>query len=254
MNILLLGYGQMGKLLDVLGQKRGHSMKSVDPTADRATSHQLTEELLEWADCAIDFSAPDAAFRNIELVLEQNCNMVMGATGWYERIPEVKALTEQGNAGFLYASNFSLGVNLYCQMVRNAARLMNAFADYDVAGVEFHHNKKVDSPSGTAHTIASILLEEIDRKETAHFDAYHRRPETGELHFASVRNGSIPGTHEVMFDSEADSIVLRHVARNREGFAQGALLAAEWLNEGRTGFFTMEDLMNEVLSVKDKAL
>ncbi len=248
MNILLLGYGQMGTLLETLGKRRGHEIRSVDPSSEHATSQQLTEDLLKWADCAIDFSTPEAAFGNIQAVAEckQGCNLVMGSTGWYERESEVRELVERNSVGFMYASNFSLGVNLYFQMIRKAARIMNAFESYDVAGVEFHHNKKMDSPSGTAHSISTILLDEIDRKKVAHFDAFHRRPESDELHFASVRNGSYPGTHEVIFDSDADTIVLKHVARNREGFALGALLAAEWL-AGRTGFYTMDDFMNEVL-------
>lgn len=246
MNILLIGYGQMGKLLHRIALERGHEVKTVDPSADGADLQQLTPEVLHWAGCSIDFSHPDAVLGNIETVCAAGGNLVMGSTGWYDHRDDVRSMVERAGVGFLYASNFSLGVNLYMKMVREAARIMNRFEEYDVSGVETHHVKKVDSPSGTAQTLTEILLETIERKDVAQFDAFHQKPAANELHFASIRSGANPGTHEVIFDSEADTISLKHTARNRDGFARGAVYAAEWLQQ-KKGFYTIDDFVRALI-------
>lgn len=202
--ISLIGYGKMGKMVEKVALERSHQIVNVSD-----------------ADICIDFTHPDAAFKNIELLAEKKKSIVMGTTGWQHQLPEVNKLVEKYQIGFLHSANFSLGVNLFMQVVEEAAKRFLAYPDYQVAGVEWHHSEKADAPSGTA-----LALE----KKVG-------RP----VNFASVRCGSIPGKHELIFDSKADQITLIHEARSREGFALGAVRAAEWL-KGKTGVYTMEDL------------
>ncbi len=246
MKIALIGYGRMGRLIHEVCNQRGHSVVTIDSQNAEAEYSRLCSEALDGVDVCIDFTAPSAVSANVRFLAEQGKNIVMGTTGWYDRMDEISAIVAQHNIGFLYGSNFSIGVNLFFRIVRHAAALVNRFDAYDACGLEFHHRKKADSPSGTAHTLAGILLNELSRKERAVFDIVDRPIEAGELHFASVRCGSIPGTHEVVFDSEADTISLRHTVRNRQGLAFGAVMAAEWLL-GKEGFFTLDDLMKELL-------
>jgi len=203
LKVSLIGYGKMGKMVEKAALSRNH----------------LIVDVLE-ADVCIDFTHPDAAVENIYRLAEQRKNIIMGTTGWYERLPEVEALVKKYQIGLLYSPNFSLGVNLFLRIVEEAAKRLLPF-NYHVAGVEWHHKEKVDSPSGTALAIAKRTGVPVD--------------------FASVRCGSIPGKHELLFDSKVDQITLTHEARSREGFAMGAVQAAEWL-QGKTGLYTMEDM------------
>ena len=240
MKIALIGYGKMGKLCQEIALKRNHQVITIDPL--NADHSEINAQSLAEVDVCIDFSSPKVVLENIRKVAELNKNLVVGTTGWYDHLEEVKEITK--NIGFLYASNFSVGMNLFFQMTKDAAKLMNKFNDFDVAGVELHHNQKLDSPSGTTTTLANILKDNLDRKEKLVYDIVDRKIEPNELHFASLRCGSIPGTHSIFFDSTADTIELKHTARNREGFASGAVLAAEWLN-GKQGFFTFSDIIKE---------
>ena len=163
-------------------------------------------------------------------------SIVVGTTGWHDKLGEAREIVKNSKIGLIYASNFSVGVNVFFSIIENAAKMMNNLDDYDVFGYELHHNKKLDSPSGTAKSIEKILVSNIKRKK--------------EVPFASVRAGSIPGTHVVGFDSSADTIELKHTARNREGFAAGAIMAAEWIN-GKKGFYDIGDMMDEIMRGKN---
>ncbi|MBT4333854.1 MAG: 4-hydroxy-tetrahydrodipicolinate reductase, partial [Candidatus Cloacimonetes bacterium] len=148
--------------------------------------------------------------------------------------------------GFIYGSNFSVGMNLFFSIIESAAKLMNKAEDYDLFGLEMHHNKKKDSPSGTAKVLSEIILQNIDRKTKVQYDKLDRKIEQDELHFTSVRSGNIPGTHSISFDSEADTIELKHTARNRNGLALGAIKAAKWINN-KTGFYNFTDNLNKII-------
>jgi 4-hydroxy-tetrahydrodipicolinate reductase len=237
MKIALIGYGKMGHLVEEIAIRKGHFISSVIEL-----SNQITENTLKDADVCIDFSHPDSAMENIQRIASLKKNLVMGTTGWYDHLDRAKAIIHEHGIGFLYSPNFSLGINLFLQIVQEAALLMDPFKEYDIGGIEYHHNQKVDSPSGTAKEIANTILTQMHRKKKVLWETPSRALEPDEIHFASVRNGSIPGTHTVMFDSLADTITLTHQARNREGFASGAVCAAEWL-KGKKGFFTIQDLL-----------
>jgi 4-hydroxy-tetrahydrodipicolinate reductase len=196
-------------------------------------------------DVAIEFTRPDTAPENIAFLVKRRIPVVVGTTGWYEKLPEITAAVTEAGAALLYAPNFSLGVNLFYRIAAFAARLADAFPEYDVGGVETHHNKKADSPSGTARALAEQVLANMTRKTTAVYDKLDRPPEADELHFASLRVGSAPGIHSLIFDSPADTIEITHTARGRDGLVSGAIAAAEWLTAApKSGVFTMEDVLN----------
>lgn len=247
MNISIIGHGQMGQLIEKCALDRNHTIASiVDPFSKRATHTKISEKALEGADVCICFTQPDVALDNIKDVCASKKNLVMGTTGWLEQMPDVQKMVKEAGTGMVYSSNFSIGVNLFFKILEAAGTVMNQFDVYDVLSWEAHHKKKKDSPSGTALTIANILLENIDRKDTIFEDKLDRSIEPNELHCASVRGGHIPGTHSVLFDSEFDTIELKHTARNRLGFATGAVLAAEWIVNEK-GVFTEGDMMKQLL-------
>lgn len=222
MKIALIGYGKMGRLVEEIAQQRGHTICATI----RSTNSIDSKSLLD-AEACIDFSHPDCVMEHIRQVTSLKKQLVVGTTGWYQHLPEVRALVQKHATGLFYAPNFSVGVNLFLQIIAHAAKLINQFEEYDVGIMESHHQHKVDAPSGTAKAIAQELLKGIKHKQ--------------DYPIASVRCGSIPGTHSVLFDSPNDTITLTHEARNREGFARGAVIAAEWL-QNKTGLFTMNDL------------
>jgi 4-hydroxy-tetrahydrodipicolinate reductase len=245
MNIALVGYGQMGKQVEAVASERGHTIVArVDPIG--GDFDELTESIAQKADGAIEFSVPDAVFSNVQSYRKLGLNAVIGTTGWYDKLSQVREMVESGNIGVLYGPNFSIGAHLFFKLVTQAARLINPVKDYDILGYELHHKKKKDSPSGTAHSIARLILENNERKTSLVTEKLERAIEENELHFASVRGGSLPGIHTVLLDSEADTIELTHTARSRKGFALGAVMAMEWL-EGRHGFFNVEDFISEIL-------
>jgi 4-hydroxy-tetrahydrodipicolinate reductase len=245
LKIALIGYGKMGRKLKEQSQLRGHSAVTIDPHIEEADFRTIDQNSLANVDVAIDFSHPETALVNFEKVLSHNVPLVAGVTGWYDKIDAVQKLVNNNSGAFLYASNFSLGVHIFIKGCEQFAKIINHFPAYDVAGFEAHHNQKADSPSGTAHTIVSKLLENIERKEIAVFDAPNRKIAENELSFPSIRCGEIPGTHSVIFDSSVDTIELTHRARSRDGFALGAIIAAEWLVNKR-GFFTIDNLIEEL--------
>ena len=247
MKICLVGYGKMGKIIEEIAIERKHEIVSIiDPKEEKANFKEISKEAVEKADVCIDFTHPSVAIKNIEALSELGKKIVVGTTGWYNEIPKVKEIVEKNQNGLIYASNFSIGMNILFKVTEFSAKLFDKFPNYDVAGIEYHHNKKADSPSGTARTLAEILKNNIERKTKINYDKIDRQIESNELHFASLRIGSVPGTHKIVFDSKADTIEINHTARSREGFALGAVIASEWINN-KNGFYSIEDLMNEII-------
>jgi len=265
MKVIIAGYGKMGRLLETKLCERGHTILAVvDPYyAENGAPSSLPIEAypslrnalngkpgnsLKDADVVIEFSLPAVAPVNLLFLINEKVPVVTGTTGWYEKLPEISKAVASAESSLLWSSNFSLGVNLFYRIASYAAKLIDPFKEYDVAGFEAHHNNKADSPSGTAKTLVDLVLGEMTRKKKAVYDTLERKPEADELHFASLRVGAAPGTHSLIFDSYADAIEITHTARSREGFAAGAVLAAEWLTaEKRTGVFTMDDVLKELL-------
>ncbi len=237
MNIALIGYGKMGKEIESLAPSKN---LLVVKKFDRQNS--LAIEKLQSIDVAIDFSSPSCVKKNIELCAGAGIAMVVGTTGWQSELDDVKRIVMKSGIGFIYASNFSIGVNLFFKIVQNATKMVDAFDHYDVSLHEIHHRQKLDSPSGTAITLGEKIIEKWSRKKRISEPRENPIPKDV-LQITSARVGSVPGTHAVTFDSAEDSIELIHTARNRRGFALGALLAAEWIRD-KKGVFTMEDVLN----------
>ncbi|MBB6500654.1 4-hydroxy-tetrahydrodipicolinate reductase [Pedobacter cryoconitis] len=244
MNIALIGYGKMGQIIERFAIERGHEVVlkiGIDNLAD------LTVSNLKKADIAIDFSTPDAAIRNIYLCFDANVPLVVGTTGWYGQLQEIKDECERGNHTLLYGSNFSIGVNLFFYINEIMAKVMNNYPVYDVQVEEIHHTQKLDSPSGTAMTIAEGIIENIDRKSewVNELDGVPTIDvlKQNQVLIASQRIENIPGTHTVVYSSEVDEIELKHTAHSRAGFALGAVVAAEWL-QNKQGFYNISDIFN----------
>jgi 4-hydroxy-tetrahydrodipicolinate reductase len=256
MKVAIIGYGKMGKQLEQSLASRGHEIAAVvDPHAAEKTSlFGCTIETsingsanISKADVAIEFSNPSAAFENIKQLSAMRTPVVVGTTNWYDKLVDVEALVETNGSSIVYAPNFSIGVNLFYRIAQYAAALFNSFDDYDVGGFEVHHNEKLESPSGTAKALAEKVISEFKRKKRAVWETVNRKIEDEELHFVSMRMGATPGTHSLIFDSPADSVQITHTARNRYGFAYGALFAAEWLiAEPRKGVFTIDDVLDDL--------
>jgi 4-hydroxy-tetrahydrodipicolinate reductase len=258
MNIALIGYGKMGRMIEQIACSAGHKITAIiDPFAAEnkgencsKISKTIAEADFSNTDAAIEFTRPDEAVNNIIILSKMKIPAVIGTTGWLENMETVKKTVENDKSSLFWASKFSIGVNLFFQIAWYAAKLMNNFTEYDAAGFESHHNKKMDSPSGTAKILAEGVLSILDRKNKIVWETMNRKPEADELHFPSLRLGSVPGTHSLYFDSPADTIEITHTARNREGFAFGAVRAAQWLlSEKRTGVFTIDDMMIDLFRV-----
>lgn len=240
MKIALIGYGKMGRQIEEVALQKGHEI--VARIVRQSPEKKLIAETLHEAEVCIDFSHPDCILDNIKQVARCRKNLVVGTTGWYDHLDSIKGIVSDSKIGFLYSPNFSLGVHLFLNIVAEAATLIDKFEDYDVGVIEAHHNKKADSPSGTAKTIADILLSRIKRKKCLSCNTAEGQMDPHALQIASVRCGNIPGTHTVQFDGPVDTITLMHQARSREGFARGAVSGAEWLNK-KSGFYTLEDML-----------
>ncbi len=252
MKIALIGYGKMGKEVERLAQLSDIQVVSIiDPKEGEDAFLEITAQALKNADVAIDFTSPAAAIYNMKKVASLKKNMVVATTGWYDQLEEAKKIVKNSGIGLIYSPNFSIGVNMYFRMVEEAAKLMDKASNYDVYSYEFHHNQKVDAPSGTAKQIAGVLIKNIARKKKPLYGNVERKIEPDELHVQSVRAGFFPGTHSVGFDSESDTIEIKHTARNRLGFAQGALLAAKWIS-GKKGLYTMDDFLSDYFKPRKK--
>lgn len=231
MKIALLGYGKMGKAIEQIALKRGHD---IILKVDRDNSDYNFNNV----DVAIDFSTPDSAVANIVNCFEHQIPVISGTTGWLEHYDHVVALCKEKNGTFLYASNFSLGVNIFFELNRTLSKLMSNLTEYDISMEEIHHTQKLDAPSGTAITLAEEILKN-SKYGTWTLDA----SKSEALHINSVRKDNIPGTHEVCYTSPVDTIEIKHTAHNRDGFALGAVIAAEWIAD-KKGVFSMKDVLN----------
>jgi 4-hydroxy-tetrahydrodipicolinate reductase len=241
-HVALVGFGKMGKTI------AKHA-----PEFDITVAHIITSETNgngdairglgdKNIDILIDFTSPGAVLSNIKTACEMNLSMVVGTTGWYDHLNEVEAVVRKSGIGFFYASNFSIGVNILFRLVRQSVKMLNGFPEYDVYIQELHHAQKKDSPSGTAITLGSIVLDTSVRKKNIVTGMADGTIDPAALQISSTRAGSIIGTHKVGFDSSSDTLELIHTAKNRDGFALGALGAARWLR-GKNGIFTMDDLL-----------
>lgn len=247
MKVALIGYGKMGHEVEEAAKAKGIGVVArIDPINEEADFKEITSESLKKADVCIDFSSPETAIENIKRYASLKKNVVMATTGWYGKLEDVKKIVKESGIGFIYSPNFSIGVNAFFRIVKGAAQIMNHLEEYDIFSYELHHNRKKDSPSGTAKAIGDILIENIDRKKKLLFEKLDRKIEPEELHVASVRAGDIPGTHVIGFDSAADTIELKHTARSRKGFALGALMAALFIKDQK-GFFGIDDMMKELI-------
>lgn len=244
MKIVLLGYGKMGKLIEKFALKRGHEVSLI---VDAENRDSITVEDLRDADVAIDFSTPDAALGNISLCFEADLPIVVGTTGWYEHLQEVKDVCLEANQSLLYGSNFSIGVNIFFHVNRLLAKAVNPYQQYDVQVEEIHHIHKLDAPSGTAITIAEGIIENTEHKDAWVNEVIGAADEVvtkpNEVLIESLRIEEVPGTHTVLYSSEVDQIEFKHTAHNREGFALGSVVAAEWLH-GRKGFYQVTEMFD----------
>ena len=230
MKIALLGYGKMGKVIERIALERGHEIVL-------KKDHDSSFEGLENADVAIDFSVPDSAVENISECFNKDIPVISGTTGWLADYPKMVELCNAKNGSFIYGSNFSLGVNVFFELNEYLAKMMANLKQYKVSMEEIHHTQKLDAPSGTAITLAEGVI-----KHTDYANWTLETPISNEIHIEAKRIENIPGTHSIFYDSEVDQIEIKHTAHSREGFALGAVVAAEWL-VGKKGVFTMKDVL-----------
>ncbi|WP_405565626.1 4-hydroxy-tetrahydrodipicolinate reductase [Polaribacter sp. Asnod6-C07] len=232
MKIALLGYGRMGKEIEKIAVSRGHEI------VIRKDANDVIDITL--ADVAIDFSIPDSAFSNITNCLNNNVPVISGTTGWLENYNDAVALCKEKEGGFIYASNFSVGVNIFFELNKQLAKMMSALKEYNVSMEEIHHTKKLDAPSGTAITLAEGVIENSSKEDWFLGD---KTSEENSIPIVAKRIPDVPGTHSVWYNSEVDTIEIKHTAHNRKGFALGAVIAAEWILD-KTGVFSMKDVLN----------
>jgi len=231
MKVALVGYGKMGKIIGEIAEKKGHEIVA-------RLNETPTVENLNKPDVVIEFSNPEVAFENIKVCLENQIPVVCGTTGWLERRSEIDEIAAKNNTAFLYGSNFSLGVNLFFALNEKLAALMSDFPEYQVQMEEIHHTHKKDAPSGTAITLAEGII-----KNDSRFSSWKlEETKESELGIFAVREDEVPGTHSIFYRSEVDEIEIKHTAFNRNGFALGAVIAAEWI-VGKTGSFSMQDVL-----------
>jgi len=239
MKIAIIGYGKMGKTIDDLLKTKYSKKHEVILRSDSANAHSFSTNALGEADVAIEFSTPTSAVKNIEKCFEANVPVIVGTTGWYTKMDYIKQMCNSKNQAILYSTNFSIGVNVFFEVNKQLAKLMNKYEQYDCHIEETHHVTKKDKPSGTAITLAEDVIWQLDRKsEWVGANAY----EDKELGIKSKREEDVKGTHIVAYKSKIDSIEIKHTAQSREGFADGAIKAAEWI-KGKNGIFTMKDLL-----------
>lgn len=234
--IALIGYGKMGKAIEEIALQRGHSILF---KIDIDTINEFTKENLQRCDVAIEFTSPHSAVQNIITCLNAGVPVVSGSTGWLEKWESVKQVCEEVNVGLVYASNYSVGVNIFFEINKRLAQLMNPHTDYDVSMVEIHHTEKKDAPSGTAITLAEQVLENVSRKKQWINEA---GVNPHELSIISERIDPAPGTHKVIYSSPIDDIEIIHTAHNRKGFATGAVLAAEFIKD-KKGIYSMKEVL-----------
>ena len=231
MKIALLGYGKMGKEIEKIAISRGHKIvirKDLDDKID-----------INLADVAIDFSVPKAAFSNISNCLNHQVPVISGTTGWLDKYEDAILLCKEKKGAFIYASNYSLGVNIFFELNKQLAKMMKAVEGYDISMEEIHHTKKLDAPSGTAITLAKGIIENTSKNNWE----LNEKTSQENITIIAKRIPDVPGTHSVWYTSEEDTIEIKHTAHSRKGFALGAVIAAEWIS-GKTGVFSMKDVLN----------
>ena len=236
MKIALIGYGKMGKAIEEIAITRGHTIVL---KITESNLHEFTRENMSKADVAIEFTGPQSAASNIEKALESRLPVVCGSTGWTGELPRIEKIVQERNGAFLYASNFSVGVNIFFEINKRLAELMSSHAEYNVSIEEIHHTQKKDAPSGTAITLAEQILEHSKQKKTWKNDVTEN---PFELLITSKRMDPAPGTHKIKYASAIDDIEIIHTAHNRQGFALGAVLAAEFI-KGKKGIFSMKEVL-----------
>lgn len=232
MKIALLGYGRMGQTIEQIAIKRGHTIVLKVDKDD--TDYDITQ-----ADVAIDFSIPDVAFNNISLCLNHQVPVISGTTGWLQDYDKAVALCQEKKGAFIYASNYSLGVNIFFELNKVLAKMMSNLKQYNISMEEIHHTKKLDAPSGTAISLANDIISNHNSYENWALNDGNEKT----IPIIAKRIGDVPGTHTVTYESDVDTITMTHTAHNRDGFALGAVIAAEWI-VGKTGVFTMNDVLN----------
>ncbi len=232
MNIALLGYGKMGKTIEQIAIKRGHNVVLTIDKGDN--DYDITK-----ADVAIDFSIPTVAFNNISNCINNNVPVISGTTGWLDKYDDAVALCKEKKGAFIYASNYSLGVNIFFELNKTLAKMMSALKQYNVSMEEIHHTQKLDAPSGTAISLANGVIEQHEGYDNWKLDEHGEST----IPITAKRIEDVPGTHTVTYESEVDTINIEHIAHTRQGFALGAVVAAEWI-AGKTGVFTMNDVLN----------
>lgn len=237
MKIALVGYGKMGKTIEQIALSRGHEIVSI---IDINNPDDFESAAFKSADVAIEFTTPATAFDNYMKCFAANVPVVSGTTGWTVRMGEIKEMCEKEGKTFFYASNFSIGVNIFFALNKYLAKVMNNFPSYDVRMTEVHHIHKLDAPSGTAITLAEGILENIDRKDRWTLETAEK---TTDLPIHAIREGEVPGIHEIIYESDVDTISIKHDAKSRAGFALGAVVAAEF-TAGKKGFLGMSDLFH----------
>lgn len=238
MRILLIGYGKMGKTIEQEALRRGHQVAGI---IDKDNLQDLRSFTGANADAAIEFTHPEAAFQNIQYCLSHGIPTVSGSTGWLEQLPEVEQLCREKDGAFFYASNYSVGVNLFFHLNVYLASLLKRYPEYKVRLKEVHHTQKVDKPSGTAITLAEGILPHYSHLQG--WKVAEEEQEESKLEITSDRIENVVGTHIVSYDSAVDTLEIGHIAHSRTGFAEGALMAAEWL-QNRKGVFGMKDMLN----------
>jgi 4-hydroxy-tetrahydrodipicolinate reductase len=231
--IALLGYGKMGRLVESIAVREGWEVDPKLDINDNAQGRGITPESMEGVDVAVDFSQPEAVLPNIEASARAGVHVVVGTTGWSDQRSKVEQIVRNSGIGLIYGANFSLGMNLFFEIVSHAARIVGMIPQYDAYISEEHHRAKKDAPSGTALNLLDMMRPHLANPN---------------LSIASIRAGSIPGTHVVGFDSAADTILLEHRARSRQGFAEGAVLAARWI-AGRKGFYDFRQMFREIVGL-----
>lgn len=233
----IVGYGSMGKEIDRLARENEIEVTNIFDV-DKPFESDKDYDF----DVAIEFTEPSSAIKNVRNIAEAGKNIVLGTTGWYENYDEIKEIIEKNNVGLVWASNFSVGMNIFFKIIGFASELINKTDDYDIMLHELHHKRKKDSPSGTAESLAKIILERVSTKSEAFKETAHEQIKQEQLHVTSTRGGEIFGTHTVYIDSLADTLELTHRARSREGFALGSLKAAELIH-GKKGMYEFPELL-----------
>jgi len=238
MNIALFGYGKMGRAIEAFAVSRDHTI-----IARIDSQHPKSDFQFDETDVIIEFSRPEFAVDNIRFAIDKKIPIIVGTTGWYSHLEEIAAYSKANEGAVLHATNFSLGVNIFFAVNRYLAGIMNDFKDYSASVVEIHHTQKLDAPSGTGISLAEQIIAQNDRYTGWKNEASKGEADGEDLCIESLRLPDVPGTHEIKYTSTIDSIELKHTAHNRDGFAQGSVFAAEWI-QGKKGIFTMQDVLN----------